>query len=41
MSWIAIIFVAFVGLAFLVELGFRRGTPGPNEHGPDPLGPRV
>ena len=40
-SWIAIIFVAFVGLAFLVELGFRRGTPGPNEHGPDPLGPRV
>jgi uncharacterized membrane protein YhaH (DUF805 family) len=41
MSWIAIIFVAFVGLAFLVELGIRRGTPGPNEHGPDPLGPRV
>lgn len=41
MSSIAIIFVAVVALAFLVELGFRRGTPGPNKHGPDPLGPRV
>ena len=28
------------GLALLVELGFRRGTPGPNAHGPDPLGPQ-
>ena len=27
-----------VGLALLVELGFRRGTVGPNQHGPDPLG---
>jgi len=26
-----------VGLALLVELGFRRGTPGPNQYGPDPL----
>jgi uncharacterized membrane protein YhaH (DUF805 family) len=24
-------------LALLVELGFRRGTPGPNQYGPDPL----
>ena len=23
--------------ALLVELGFRRGTQGPNRHGPDPL----
>ncbi len=26
-----------VFLALLVELGFRRGTPGPNQYGPDPL----
>ena len=36
-GWIAIIFVGIVGLAFLVELGFRRGTPGPNQYGPGPL----
>jgi uncharacterized membrane protein YhaH (DUF805 family) len=23
----------------LVELGFLRGTPGPNQYGPDPLTP--
>jgi uncharacterized membrane protein YhaH (DUF805 family) len=33
---IAIPFTVF-GLALLVELGFRQGTPGPNQHGPDPL----
>ncbi|MGB6537645.1 MAG: DUF805 domain-containing protein [Xanthobacteraceae bacterium] len=26
-----------LGLGLLIELGFRRGTPGPNRHGPDPL----
>jgi uncharacterized membrane protein YhaH (DUF805 family) len=26
-----------MGLALLVELGFRKGTPGPNQYGPDPL----
>ena len=26
-----------LGLALLVELGFRRGAPGPNRYGPDPL----
>jgi len=26
-----------LGLALLVELGFRRGTAGPNQYGPDPL----
>jgi uncharacterized membrane protein YhaH (DUF805 family) len=26
-----------VGIALLVELGFRKGTPGPNQYGPDPL----
>jgi len=28
-----------LGLVLLVELGFRRGTVGPNPHGPDPLAP--
>jgi uncharacterized membrane protein YhaH (DUF805 family) len=26
-----------LGVALLVELGFHRGTIGPNQHGPDPL----
>jgi len=26
-----------VGIALLIELGFRRGTQGPNQFGPDPL----
>jgi uncharacterized membrane protein YhaH (DUF805 family) len=26
-----------VSLALLIELGFRRGTSGPNRYGPDPL----
>jgi len=26
-----------LGVALLVELGFRKGTAGPNQHGPDPL----
>jgi uncharacterized membrane protein YhaH (DUF805 family) len=25
------------GLALLIELGFRKGTEGPNQYGPDPL----
>jgi uncharacterized membrane protein YhaH (DUF805 family) len=29
-----------LGLALLVELGFRRGTVGPNQNGPDPLAGR-
>jgi uncharacterized membrane protein YhaH (DUF805 family) len=33
---IALPFGVFL-LALLVELGFRRGTIGPNRHGPDPL----
>ena len=33
---IAVPFAVF-GLALLVELGFRRGTAGPNQYGPDPL----
>ncbi len=26
-----------LGLGLLVELGFRKGTSGPNQYGPDPL----
>ncbi|HEX4408237.1 MAG TPA: DUF805 domain-containing protein [Xanthobacteraceae bacterium] len=26
-----------LGLALMIELGFRRGIPGPNQYGPDPL----
>jgi uncharacterized membrane protein YhaH (DUF805 family) len=26
-----------LGLALLFELGFRKGTSGPNQYGPDPL----
>jgi uncharacterized membrane protein YhaH (DUF805 family) len=26
-----------LGLGLLFELGFRKGTPGPNRYGPDPL----
>jgi uncharacterized membrane protein YhaH (DUF805 family) len=29
-----------VALAFMVDLGFRRGTPGDNQFGPDPLADR-
>jgi uncharacterized membrane protein YhaH (DUF805 family) len=35
--------LSLVGVAIsiwaMVELGFLRGTPGPNRYGPDPLGP--
>jgi uncharacterized membrane protein YhaH (DUF805 family) len=30
-----------LGLVLLVELGFRRGTVGPNQYGADPLTPGV
>jgi uncharacterized membrane protein YhaH (DUF805 family) len=30
-----------VALALLIELGFRRGMPGPNRYGPDPLAPQI
>src|SRR5208282_2672492 len=35
----AVPFVVF-GLALLIELGFRRGTVGPNQYGPDPVATR-
>jgi uncharacterized membrane protein YhaH (DUF805 family) len=36
-SFAFIVIVGVVSLALLIELGFRRGTPGPNRYGPDPL----
>jgi uncharacterized membrane protein YhaH (DUF805 family) len=36
---IALPFTVF-GIALLVELGFRKGTTGPNRYGPDPLAPQ-
>ncbi|HTZ03935.1 MAG TPA: DUF805 domain-containing protein [Xanthobacteraceae bacterium] len=30
-----------LALVLLVELGFRRGTVGPNQYGADPLGPQA
>ena len=36
--WVLIILVPVIGgLWYLIECGFLRGTPGPNNHGPDPL----
>ncbi len=34
---VAVPFTIF-GLGLFVELGFRKGTRGPNRYGPDPLG---
>jgi uncharacterized membrane protein YhaH (DUF805 family) len=33
---IAVVYTGF-GISFLVHLGFKKGTPGPNRYGPDPL----
>ena len=36
--WVLIAFVPVIGgLWYLIECGFLRGTPGPNNYGPDPL----
>lgn len=35
---VVMIVIAAIGLGYLIELGFRRGDPGPNRYGPDPLG---
>jgi uncharacterized membrane protein YhaH (DUF805 family) len=36
--WILIILVPVIGsLWYLIECGFLKGTPGPNNYGPDPL----
>lgn len=36
--WLLFGLVPLIGsIVLLIELGFRRGTPGPNRFGPDPL----
>jgi uncharacterized membrane protein YhaH (DUF805 family) len=40
-SFIVVILLGIFALPFLVELGFRKGTTGPNRYGPDPLGPQT
>jgi uncharacterized membrane protein YhaH (DUF805 family) len=40
-SFIVVILLGIFALAFLVELGFRKGTTGPNRYGLDPLGPQA
>jgi len=37
---VSVVWLAFA-LALIIELGFRRGTRGPNQYGPDPLETRV
>ena len=37
--WTLIVFIPLIGIIwYIIELGFLRGTPGPNRFGPDPLG---
>ena len=40
-SLIAALIGVGIGLWFFIELGFFRGTDGPNPYGPDPLGAAV
>jgi uncharacterized membrane protein YhaH (DUF805 family) len=37
--WLSLLFLLMgvFGIYMLVQLGFLRGTPGPNNYGPDPL----
>lgn len=38
--WMSVLYLllGIFGIYMLVQLGFLRGTPGPNTYGPDPLG---
>lgn len=38
LDWVLAFLAIGIGLAFLIELGLRRGTIGENRYGPDPLG---
>jgi uncharacterized membrane protein YhaH (DUF805 family) len=40
-SFVVVILLGTFALAFLVELGLRKGTMGPNRYGPDPVGPQT
>lgn len=39
LALLAALFGIVTGFWMFIELGFLRGTPGPNRFGPDPLGP--
>lgn len=44
MTWVKLavsIAIAAVCLGYLIDLGFRRGTAGPNRYGPDPAVPTI
>jgi len=36
-SFLATMAVGILGLAPLIDLGFHKGTPGPNRYGPAPV----
>jgi uncharacterized membrane protein YhaH (DUF805 family) len=38
LDWIFMLAFLAVGIWYLVELGILKGTAGPNQYGPDPLG---
>lgn len=38
LGWILMLIGIAVAIWALIELGIRKGTEGPNEYGPDPLG---
>lgn len=38
-TWIVTGLTLVIGIWVLIELGFLRGTIGPNQYGPDPVGP--
>ena len=37
LDYVFLLIFLIIGIWFLVELGFLRGTVGPNQYGPDPL----
>jgi uncharacterized membrane protein YhaH (DUF805 family) len=37
-GWVVNLLSFVIGIWALIELGILKGTPGPNKHGPDPLG---
>jgi len=41
LAFAAYIPYGILGLALLIELGFRKGKPGANRYGPDPLATRA
>lgn len=38
LEWIFMLAFLVVGIWYLIELGILKGTAGPNQYGPDPLG---